>query len=65
MTGAERWHELAACAGSEDEPRGPRVVLAGLCVVCGRTTTERGADGLPRHESAEAARLAVPEGITR
>jgi len=31
------------------EPRGPDVFFAGLCCTCGRATTERDDDGLPRH----------------
>ncbi len=40
----------AAC-DEASEPRGPGVYLAGLCLACGRATTERGEDGLPRHRS--------------
>jgi len=34
---------------SMPEPRGPDVFFAGLCCTCGRATTERDDDGLPRH----------------
>lgn len=45
---------MPACA-SAGEPRGPGVLAAGLCVVCGRSTTRRDGAGNPRH-----ALLAVP-----
>ncbi len=37
-----------AC-GSQPEPRGPAVFLAGLCATCGRATIHRDDAGLPRH----------------
>jgi hypothetical protein len=39
----------------EPEPRGPSIVLAGLCVVCGRATVHRDETGLPRHQATEEA----------
>jgi hypothetical protein len=39
------------------EPRGPGVFLAGLCAACGRATTSRDADGLPRHAAAPGGAL--------
>ena len=44
----EMSHGRSAC-DSMPEPRGPGVFLSGLCVACGRATTERDDDGLPRH----------------
>lgn len=37
------------CATADGEERGPHLTLAGLCVVCGRTTIHRNADGHPQH----------------
>lgn len=39
----------AACASAQDEERGPGLLLAGLCVICGRTTIHRNAEGFPQH----------------
>ena len=44
----EKPNTVAECV-HRAEPRGPGVFLAGLCVVCGRATVYRRADGLPRH----------------
>jgi hypothetical protein len=41
--------EVAACASAADEPRGPDLMLAGLCVTCGRATIRRDAAMMPRH----------------
>lgn len=44
---------MRAKAGSDGEPRGPRVLLAGLCDECGMTTTRRAGDGKPRHAGCD------------
>lgn len=37
------------CESAAAEPRGPELLLAGLCVTCGVSTTERDTAGNPRH----------------
>lgn len=37
------------CPSLADEPRGPRILLTGLCIACGVATTMRDHDGQPRH----------------
>lgn len=38
-----------ACPTAAGEPRGAGVLLAGLCVTCGRATLRRDDAGYPRH----------------
>lgn len=40
---------IPACATAADELRGPGLLLAGLCVTCGRASVARDMDGYPRH----------------
>lgn len=39
-----------ACPAGRYEPRGPAVLLAGLCTRCGRATITRDTAGRPAHE---------------
>lgn len=41
---------VGPCPTARYEARGPGVLFAGLCASCGRATSQRGGDGLPRHE---------------
>lgn len=43
-------NDRSACTSMTSEPRGPGFRLAGLCATCGKTTTQRGTDGLARHD---------------
>lgn len=44
--------ETSTCPSVADEPRGPDVLLSGLCVICGVATTERNPAGHPQHATA-------------
>jgi hypothetical protein len=46
---------VPACATAAAEPRGRGLLLAGLCVTCGRATIYRDGAGLPRHRADGAA----------
>lgn len=41
--------DVPVCPGAAGEPRGPGLLLAGLCCACGRTTVYRDEAGHPRH----------------
>ena len=51
--------------GSDGEPRGPRVLLAGLCDQCGTVTTRTAIDGNPRHAGCDIAghQITIDEAI--
>jgi hypothetical protein len=44
--------DVPPCETAGDEPRGPGLLLSGLCTACGRATICRDDAGRPRHRPA-------------